>query len=90
MRKHLSLSTAIALGTLALFGLSSCDPYYYQGSVGGSYNYGNYPSGYASGYGAGWGYGNPTFTTSFFVSTGSPYWGYDPYCRAYYNYSRRC
>ncbi len=93
MRTHLYLATVAALGALAPLGLTSCDPYYYPDghySAGVSGSYGDYPAGYASGYGPGWGYGHSNFSTSFFVSTGNPLWGYDPYCRAYYNYSRRC
>ncbi len=71
----------------ALFGLiagvsalavSSCayDPYY-----SGSSSYG--------GYGDGYGYGGSNFSTSFFVSTGSSRWAYDPYAGAYYDYTRR-
>jgi hypothetical protein len=61
--------------------LSSCayDPAY--SSVGASYS---------SGYGDGYGYGGSGFSTSYFVSTGDPYWGYDPYCHSYYDYRRRC
>ena len=63
--------------------LPSC---YYYGpdgttSVSGSYS---------SGYGYGYGYGGSSFTTSIFVSTGNPRWGYDPYCYSYYDYYRRC
>lgn len=93
MSKHLTLWSAIVLGSAAMLGLNSCDPYYYSGSYSSGYSgsYSNsYPVGYGSGYGSGFGYGSPSFTTSFFVSTGSPVWGYDPYCRSYYNYQRRC
>ena len=63
---------------LAALAISSCayDPYY----VGGSYS---------TGYGDGYGYGNSSFSTSVFVGTGSPRWGYDPYAGAYYDYTRR-
>jgi len=66
---------------LAVLVVSSCayDPYY----SGGSYSSGG-------GYGNGYGYGNSSFSTSFFVGTGSPRWGYDPYAGAYYDYNRRC
>lgn len=65
-------------GILAL-GFSSCayDPYY--AGYGGGY-----------GYGDGYGYGGSSFSTSLFVSTGDPRWGYDPYAGAYYDYTRRC
>ncbi len=36
------------------------------------------------GYGGGSGY-----STSVFISTGDPRWGYDPYCHSYYDYNRR-
>jgi len=39
--------------------------------------------GYSSGY-----YGGGS--TSVFVSTGDPFWGYDPYRYCYYDYRRRC
>ncbi|MEI8038734.1 MAG: hypothetical protein WCJ14_10110 [Verrucomicrobiota bacterium] len=60
---------------------ASCayDPYY---SSGGGY--------YGASYGDGYGYGGSNFTTSFFVATGDPRWGYDPYCYSYYDYQRRC
>ncbi len=60
---------------------SSCayDPYY----SGASYSSGG-------SYGDGYGYGSSGFSTSFFVSTGNPRWGYDPYAGAYYDYGRRC
>ena len=43
----------------------------------------------SSGYGYGYGYGGSTFSTTYFVSTGDPYWGYDPYVRSYYCYRTR-
>ncbi len=69
-----------AAGAVIAFGFSSCayDPYY--SSVGGSYS---------SGYGDGYGYGGSNFSTSLFISTGDPRWGYDPYCRSYYDYRSR-
>lgn len=45
---------------------------------------------YSGGYGDGYGYGGSGFSTSYFVSTGSTRWAYDPYAGAYYDYSRRC
>lgn len=58
--------------------VSSCayDPYYSSTS-------------YSAGYGEGYGYGGSNFSTSYFVSTGNPRWGYDPYARCYYDYNRR-
>jgi hypothetical protein len=76
----------IALGAAALIvgPLSSCyyDPAYYSGSAT--------TASYSSGYGSGYAYGSPSFSTSLFISTGNPRWGYDPHCYAYYDYSRRC
>ncbi len=80
MKIHRSLFAGLVAGIAAL-AFSSCayDPYYSGGSS------------YASGsYGSGYGYGNSGFSTSFFVSTGNPRWGYDPYAGAYYDYTRRC
>lgn len=70
--------------------MSACyyDPYY-NGSGGASVG-GSYSSGGTSSYGHGYGYGGSNFSTSFFVSTGSPQWGYDPYCSSYYDYHRHC
>lgn len=77
---------SIALGAAALIvgSLSSCyyDPAYYSGSATAA--------SYSGGYGSGYAYGSPSFSTSLFISTGNPRWGYDPHCYAYYDYSRRC
>ncbi len=80
MTKFRSLLTGVVVGVAAL-GISSCtyDPYYSGSSYSSSV-----------GYGSGHGYGGSNFSTSFFVSTGSPRWGYDPYAGAYYDYNRRC
>ncbi len=80
MKIHRTLFVAFVAGIAAL-AVSSCayDPYY---SGGSSYSGG--------GFGSGYGYGNSGFSTSFFVSTGNPRWGYDPYAGAYYDYTRRC
>ena len=87
MKKHLRHWAIAAAGAAAALAFTSCayDPYYT--SVGGSYSSG-YGAGY--GYGDGYGYGNSNFSTSLFVSTGNPQWGYDPYCYSYYDYRRRC
>lgn len=79
MRKNLLPWTA-AVGAAVSLAISSCayDPYY--SSVGGTYS---------SGYGDGYGYGGSNFSTSFFVSTGDPRWGYDPYTYSYYDYRSR-
>jgi hypothetical protein len=81
MKKNLYRVALAAAGAMAALAFSSCayDPYYT--SVGGSYS---------SGYGDGYGYGGSSFSTSVFVSTGDPNWGYDPYCYSYYDYRRRC
>lgn len=61
-------------------GMGSCayDPNYMAGGY------------YGASYGEGYGYGYSGFSTSMFVSTGDPRWGYDPYCHSYYDYTRRC
>jgi hypothetical protein len=71
----------IAAVVTAATALTSCyyDPYFT--SVGATYG-SSYSSGY---YGGGRGY-----SSSVFISTGSPEWGYDPHCYSYYNYHRRC
>lgn len=81
MKKNFRHWAVAAVGTAAAFAFSSCtyDPYY--SSVGGSYS-----SGYSSGYGEGYGYGGSNFSTSLFVTTGDPRWGYDPNCYSYYDY----
>jgi len=80
MKKILRLLAGAALGVAGL-SLTSCyyDPYYGGGttSVGATYS---------SGYGDGYGYGSPSFSTSVFVGTGDPRWGYDPHCYSYYDY----
>ena len=88
MMKKLHLPSKLALGAAFVLALGSCtyDPYY---STGGYYSTG-YSAGYGSGYGSGYGYGGSNFSTSLFVSTGDPRWGYDPYCYSYYDYTRRC
>ncbi len=65
-------------GPLAGLTLASCayDPYY--------------ASSYSVGYGEGYGYGGSSFSTSVFVSTGNPQWGYDPGCHSYYDNYRHC
>lgn len=78
--KRTALPILAGLGTLLL--VSCADPYYSSG-VGST-------TVYTGGYGDGYGYGSSAFTTSFFISTGNPTWGYDPYCHSYYNYQRQC
>lgn len=78
MKTYRALLLGAVTGISALV-ISSCayDPYY----SGASSSYG---------YGDGYGYGSSNFSTSFFVSTGNPRWGYDPYAGSYYDYTRRC
>ena len=68
------------MGAVITLALGSCayDPNYVAG--------GAYSTGY--GYGEGYGYGGNGFSTSLFISTGDPRWGYDPYCYCYYDYYR--
>ena len=81
MKKLLRHWAASAVGTVAAIAFTSCayDPAYT--TVGGSYS---------SGYGDGYGYGGSNFSTSVFVGTGDPRWGYDPERYSYYDYHRRC
>ncbi len=83
MKKNLRTLVGAAVGVVASLSFTSCyyDPYSSSASVGGSYS---------SGYGDGYGYGGSGFSTSLFVSTGDPRWGYDPNCYSYYDYHRRC
>lgn len=83
MKKILRLLAGTAVGAVVSMGFTSCyyDPNYSSASVGGTYS---------SGYGDGYGYGGSGFSTSVFVSTGNPQWGYDPRCYSYYDYRRRC
>jgi hypothetical protein len=88
MKKNLRYLAGAAVGAVVALGFSSCayDPYY-STSVGGSYSSGG---GGRGGYGDGYGYGGSSFSTSLFVGTGNPQWGYDPDCYSYYDYQRRC
>jgi hypothetical protein len=81
MKNPLRYWAAAAVGAAASLAFSSCtyDPYY---SSAGGY--------YGSAYGDGYGYGGSGFSTSVFVATGDPRWGYDPYCYSYYDYNRHC
>lgn len=74
--KKILLPWAAFLGTAISLISNSCtyDPYY---SSAGGY------------YGDGYGYGSNSFSTSLFVSTGDPSWGYDPYTYCYYDYRSR-
>jgi len=80
MKKNLLSLAGVAAMALGL-GACAYDPFY---SGGGSSR-----SSVAVGYGYGHGYGGSSFTTSFFWSTGNPRWGYDPYARCYYDFTRR-
>lgn len=86
MKKNLRYLAGAAVGAVVALGFSSCayDPYYSGGGV--SYSSG----GGGGGYGDGYGYGGSSFSTSLFVSTGDPRWGYDPYSYSYYDYNRHC
>lgn len=57
-------------------GLNSCTYDPYHTSVGASYS-------------TGYGHGGRAFSTTTFVATGDPRWGYDPYCHSYFDYRRR-
>jgi hypothetical protein len=81
MKNNLRPWILSAFGTAAALALSSCaDPYYT--SVGTTFSSG-------PGYGYDHGYGSSSFSTSIFVSTGDPRWGYDPYTYCYYDYYSR-
>jgi hypothetical protein len=77
MKINRGLLTGLVVG-VSVIAVSSCayDPYYSGASYSGSY-------------GHGYGYGSSGFSTSIFVSTGNPRWGYDPYAGCYYDYTRR-
>ncbi|MEO5916108.1 MAG: hypothetical protein ABIS50_17865 [Luteolibacter sp.] len=81
MKKNLRLLVGAAVGAVVSMAFTSCyyDPNYSSASVGGTYS---------SGYGDGYGYGGSGFSTSVFVGTGNPQWGYDPHCYSYYDYRR--
>ncbi len=91
MKKNLRLWAGAAAGAVVALAFTSCayDPYY--SSAGGSYSSG-YDDGYGGGYGYGdgYGYGGRSFSTSVFIGTGDPRWGYDPYSYSYYDYNRHC
>jgi len=77
MTARFPLTAIVAIGAGAL--LSSCayDPYAYGSpSVSTSVGYSNVGHGHVS--------------SSIFISTGNSRWGYDPYCRSYYDYTTRC
>jgi|GEM_PF-865389 len=94
MKKKILLWAA-TLVAAAAFTSCAYDPYYASGYYArGTYNasggYNNPGYGYSNGYNADYGYGGHNFSTSVFVSTGDPRWGYDPNCYCYYDYYRRC
>ncbi len=82
MIKNIRFCGIVAVAVTAT-ALTSCyyDPYFT--SVGATYG-GSYSSS-SSYYGGGGGY-----SSSVYISTGNPEWGYDPYTYSYYNYRRRC
>jgi hypothetical protein len=90
MKKNLRYWAVAAVGAVVALGFTSCayDPYY-QSSAGASYSTSGGGGSYSSGYGDGYGYGGSSFSTSLFVGTGNPQWGYDPGCHSYYDYRRR-
>jgi hypothetical protein len=73
MKKNLSRLVMLTAGAIGLFASSCAYDPYYDGGVG-------YDSGY---------YGEGSYSTSLFISTGDSRWGYDPYCHSYYDYHRR-
>ncbi|MGL4399562.1 MAG: hypothetical protein ACRCXD_06815, partial [Luteolibacter sp.] len=80
MTKNLRLWAVNALACVSAVALNSCtyDP-----------NYTSVGSSYSTGYGDGYGYGGSRFSSSVFVGTGDPRWGYDPYCHSYFDHRRR-
>lgn len=81
MIHHPSLWIRSTLTLASAITLSSCvyDSGYY-GPPAGSYR-GSLSTTYSSpGYSS----------TSLFISTGNPRWGYDPYCHSYFDYTTRC
>ncbi len=84
MTKNLRVAIFAVTAVFGSFFTSSCvSPY--NTSVGGSYSSGYGGGGYDDGYGG----GGSSVSTSLFVSTGNPRWGYDPSLHSYYDYSRR-
>jgi hypothetical protein len=82
MKNNLRKLAGAAVGAAVALGFTSCayDPYYASPAVGATYS---------TGYGNGYGYGGSAFSTSVFIGTGDPSWGYDPYCYSYYDYRSR-
>jgi len=80
MRKNLRFLGEAAIGCMLALISNSCtyEPYY-TSAVGGAYGPAYGPT-----------YANNSFSTSVFVDTDNPRWGYDPGCYSYYDYSRRC
>lgn len=85
MKNNLRFQAAAILGAAGALLIGSCayDPSYGSGGYGAT----NTSIAYGTGYGQG--FGGSSFSTSLFVSTGNPRWGYDPYCRSYYDFQRR-
>lgn len=79
MTKKFRSLVGVAAGAVVALVFSSCayDPYYSSASVGGTYSTGGYSQG-----GSG-------VSTSVFIGTGDPHWGYDPYSYSYYDYRSR-
>lgn len=73
MKQTLRRWAAAAAGVAAALLVSSCA----------------YDPYYSDSYGGGYYSGGGSYSTSVFISTGDPRWGYDPYCHSYYDYNRR-
>ena len=80
MMHHSSLWIRSTLTIASAITLSSCvyDSGYYSA-----------PSGYSGGVSTTYSSGGYS-STSLFISTGNPRWGYDPSCYSYYDYTTRC
>lgn len=83
MRKNFTFLSILSAG----FVLTSC---VYDGNYWAAGPTGSLAASYSTGYGWGYGYGTPGFNSSVFVSTGNPRWGYDPFCRSYFDYRTNC
>jgi len=81
MMHHSSLWIRSTLTIASAITLSSCvyDPGYYYNTPGG------YSGAVSTTYSS-----SGHSSTSLFISTGNPRWGYDPSCYSYYDYTTRC
>jgi hypothetical protein len=87
--KSLLLALAACVG-VALISSCTYDPYAYSG-------YGSGTATYSVSYGSDHGYGYDPYDVAVpaaigltLIATSSPYWGYDPYRYAYYDYRQQC